>query len=76
VPIFCPDKIKDARLDAGLSRRDLAFAIGRSPVAIKSYETGFREPPAGALGLLARALSVPVDRFYIADHEVCRAAAG
>ncbi|MBV9651365.1 MAG: helix-turn-helix transcriptional regulator, partial [Pseudonocardiales bacterium] len=51
MPIFCPDKIKDARLDAGLSRRDLAFAIGRSPVAIKSYETGFREPPAGALGL-------------------------
>lgn len=75
MPVFAPDKIKDARLDAGISRRDLARAVGRSVVAVKTYESGTRDVPASVLGLLARVLDVDVDAFYIPD-EVRHAAAG
>lgn len=58
------ERIKSARISAGLSQRDLAKAIGVSAMAISKYEQGKTIPNSGMLIQIAEALNVRVDWFF------------
>lgn len=53
------DRIKAARKKKGLTQAELSKITGISAGMLGHYETGYREPPAAALELLANALDVP-----------------
>lgn len=52
-----------ARQAAGLSKKNLAQSIGRTPAAVTQYEAGLARPSAGILDACATALDVPVGFF-------------
>ena len=77
------ERLKAARLAAGLSLRRLAEQAGVSAQAISKYERGLDVPSSGVLLRLARALGVGVEyllrpRPVLALHPVyrCRASLG
>jgi Zn-dependent peptidase ImmA (M78 family)/DNA-binding XRE family transcriptional regulator len=55
------ERLKMARLRAGLSQRDLAREAGVSAQAVSKYERGLDMPGSGVLLRLARALDVKVE---------------
>ena len=61
------EKVKDARLQLGLSQQQLGEATGVSLRTISSYEKGEKTPRQGTLLRLAKALGVSV-KFLIDDH--------
>ncbi|HEY5566295.1 MAG TPA: XRE family transcriptional regulator [Gammaproteobacteria bacterium] len=63
------DRIKRARLAAGLSLRALAAECGVSAMAVSKYERGEITPSSDVLGALADALGVRLEYFF-RDHEV------
>ena len=69
---FHPEKIKEARLAAGLSQEQVARQLDPQMYreAVLRWEKGLSEPPAPRLGQLAQILGVSVDFFYSDnDHE-------
>jgi transcriptional regulator with XRE-family HTH domain len=58
------ERIKSARIMAGLSQRDLANAVIVSPMAISKYERDMDIPGSQILIQLARALGVKVEYFF------------
>ena len=52
------DVIKELRTNAGLTQAELAKSLGLSLVAIKSYESGRREPNSKVLVLLENFFNV------------------
>lgn len=54
------EKVKDARLQLGLSQTQLGEAVGISLRAIVSYEKGEKKPRPGTMLNLAKALGVSV----------------
>lgn len=52
--------IELARRAAGLSRRELADSIGKSPSTLGEYETGAHEPPLSVLYAIADATDTPL----------------
>ena len=54
------EKVKDARLQLGLSQTQLGDAVGISLRAIVSYEKGEKKPRPGTMLKLAKALGVSV----------------
>ncbi len=58
------ERIKSARIGAGLSQRALADRMGMSAMAIAKYEKGTVVPKSGVLIRLAEALGVQVDFFF------------
>lgn len=63
-----------ARLDAGLSQRELADKVGVSSSLISQFETGLSRPSAGTLFALVTELGISLDRLIHGDEE--RASAG
>lgn len=61
---FSRQRLRGHRDGRGMSRADLAGAAERTQAAVKSYEDGVCQPPAGALIALADALGVTVDDLY------------
>lgn len=59
--------LMQARLDAGLSREDVAQQVGLDEETLQAYELGAREVPFLHLEELARALDVSMD--YFLDEE-------
>lgn len=59
--------LKQARLDAGLSREELGQQASIDAGALNEYELGQKEIPFLHLEELARALDVPID--YFVDEE-------
>ncbi len=58
-PLPFPERIKQLRLEAGLTRRQLADYVGVSISAVSCWETGSREVPTGNnLVKLAEALGI------------------
>jgi Zn-dependent peptidase ImmA (M78 family)/DNA-binding XRE family transcriptional regulator len=57
------ERIKQARLMAGLSLRDLAKQVDLSATAISKYETGKDVPSSGVLLRLAKSLNVKTEYF-------------
>lgn len=70
------ENLKAARKVAGLTRKDLAEAVGLTQVTIRNYETGKREPQASSLVNIAKALNLSVDALlgYEASDKFCAAA--
>lgn len=54
-------RIKDIRLQRGLTQRALALRINKSISAISSYETNIQMPPLDVLISISRALNVTLD---------------
>ena len=61
---FSPQRLRDARDRARLSREQLAIATGRSAESVDLWERGKVTPPRRIVGLIAAALSVEVDELY------------
>ena len=61
------EKVKDARLQLGLSQKQLGEAIGVSVRTISSYEKEGKMPRQGTIFKLAKALGVSV-KFLVDDH--------
>jgi len=55
----CGTRIRHARLLAGLTVRQVAEQVERSPITVFRWEWGERLPPSDRLGPLAEALGVP-----------------
>lgn len=60
---FDPDRLKLARLAAGLRKNELADQVHVTPSAISQYENGLTKPSPTSLAGLALALGVPVGFF-------------
>lgn len=60
-------KIKEARIKAGLSQKDLAKIIGVAPSTFNGYESGNHDPKSDLLKKIAEACDVTVD--YLLCHE-------
>jgi Zn-dependent peptidase ImmA (M78 family)/DNA-binding XRE family transcriptional regulator len=58
------ERIKLARMSAGLNQRQLAKEMGISAMAISKYETGVVVPNSRVLIQLSRILHVPLDFFF------------
>lgn len=61
------EKVRKARVEAGLSQTELAEKMGTSLRSICSYETGERKPRPGTLEKLAKCLGVSTT--YLNDPE-------
>src|SRR3546814_4237056 len=57
-------RIKQGRLAAGLSMRDLAQAVGLSAMAISKYERGQIKPSSETMLRLGKALGVRTEYFF------------
>jgi transcriptional regulator with XRE-family HTH domain len=69
-PRFSGDRLKAAREALGLSREELAVALGRGYPSICNYETGINAPPMNVRGKLARILGcTPADLMAIEPVE-------
>lgn len=55
--------LRQARLEADLTQKDLAEVIGCSPGSLSSYEYGDRPIPIAELELVARHLNLPMEHF-------------
>ncbi|MFA4875874.1 MAG: XRE family transcriptional regulator [Methanoregula sp.] len=58
------ERIKSARINAGLSQEALGNKLGITKMAISKYETGSVIPNSGALIALAKALEVRIEFFF------------
>jgi Zn-dependent peptidase ImmA (M78 family)/transcriptional regulator with XRE-family HTH domain len=58
------ERIKAARMNAGLSQQVLAERMGLSKMAISKYETGAVVPKSGVLITLSKAMGVEVEYFF------------
>lgn len=61
---FIGDKIYGLRLAKGLSRQQLAEAIGVTHQQLQKYEKGTNRISVGRLVLIAKALEKTIDYFY------------
>jgi transcriptional regulator with XRE-family HTH domain len=60
--------LRQARLQADISRKELADVLGCSPSTITSYEFGRRPVPISELELLAQRLRLPLE-FFLDEQE-------
>lgn len=63
--LFSGEKLRELRETAGLTQSALASKTGLHIVTIGYYEIGKREPKATQLKLLADALGVNMEAFFI-----------
>ena len=68
-----PQRLSDARTEAGLSQKSLGIFAGLDPSVasprINQYERGVHSPSFPMLVALARVLKVPVAYFYCQDED-------
>lgn len=71
-----PKRLKEARLDAKLSQKELGIAAGIDQFSasprINQYETGKHTPDFLTLKQLAAVLSVPTAYFYAEEDELAK----
>lgn len=64
------DKIKKARIDKGLTQKELGNILGVSQAMIGQYEKGARHPKAETLKKFSNALDIPYSDFFDFNHPV------
>jgi transcriptional regulator with XRE-family HTH domain len=73
-PSVVAKRLREARLRAGLSQRQLGIKAGIDPFAasarINQYERGKHTPDVGTAARLARVLSVPAPFLYAQDNAL------
>lgn len=70
---FCGARLRQLREDAGLSRAEVAVAVGRTAESVYLYELGRIVPPTRMLGELAAALGCDPGDFFaepVGDRRV------
>ena len=67
-------RIRHARRARGLTLADLAAQVDRAPSLLSQIENGRREPRLALLGVIARALDVPMDQLLRPEPPTRRAA--
>lgn len=67
MPNHLGDRIKQARLDTGLTREQLAPYIGRTHSSVCRYEWGVTEPSLAVLAEIAKVTGKPLS-FFVADE--------
>lgn len=70
MPAFDPARLRQARLDAGLSKEDVALATYTSASVISRFENGtIITPTSRRLVLLAGCIGCTVSDFYDPDRD-------
>ncbi len=69
-------RIKEAREKRGLSQRELASRVSKSPSAISSYESSVQTPPTDVLISIARALHVSIAYLIDWNNNDCFSTSG
>lgn len=63
-------KIRQRRLELGLTQQTLADKLGLSYQQVQKYETGLNRISAGRLSLVAKILLAPLDYFFdFSSHQ-------
>jgi transcriptional regulator with XRE-family HTH domain len=69
-----PKRLKEARISAGISQKQLGIAAGVDEFSasprINQYETGKHTPDFSTLKRIAMVLSVPTAYFYAEEDEL------
>lgn len=63
-------RLKIARKDAGLSRKDIADALGTTHASIARWEQEGVSIPSTALPTISRMTGKPIEYFVLEDHEL------
>jgi transcriptional regulator with XRE-family HTH domain len=66
---FSPDRLRARRKEQGLTREQLAFAIGRTYATVCLYEQGYHAPPPEVLEQLAAFLNCSREDFFVEDGQ-------
>ena len=61
--------IKDARLQAGITRKELAEKLEITPRHLKYIENNHRKPSLKLLFKIVRELSIPGDRIFYPERK-------
>lgn len=64
VDVYVGSVIRKLRRDAGMTQQQLAEMVGIKFQQIQKYETGANRVSASRLWEIARALDVPIERFF------------
>ncbi|GAA3707438.1 XRE family transcriptional regulator [Microlunatus aurantiacus] len=75
VTLFEPARLTQARVLAGMTKKELAAAVGVSPTAVSQYESGLTHPRPRLLLDLARVLGHDV-RFFAGGRPLARVDTG
>jgi transcriptional regulator with XRE-family HTH domain len=67
---FAGNRLREAREQHGLTRKELADSIERSESMVTLWELDYRQPLVEKLIEMAAILGVPVEAFFIAITEV------
>lgn len=67
--------IKVARTRAARKQREIAHAVGCTPVYVSMIETGHKNPGAGLLGRIAAELRTTVEKLNAEALEIAKAEA-
>ncbi|HAU1639536.1 TPA: helix-turn-helix transcriptional regulator [Legionella pneumophila] len=71
-----PKRLKEARIAAGLSQKQLGIAAGIDEFSasprINQYETGKHTPDFNTLKQLSKVLSVPTAYFYAEEDDLAQ----
>ena len=62
------DRLREERLKAGISQRELARRVGLSASLISQLESGLSKPSVGTLYAIVTELGVSVERVIRGDH--------
>jgi transcriptional regulator with XRE-family HTH domain len=63
-------RIKAKRIALGITQTELALLFGCSVSLIQHYEKGFCQMPIEALNDFAKLCRVPIDWFFLEEHEM------
>lgn len=64
------EKIRQARINAGLTQREIAEQVGMKYQSYQKYELSKRLPRIDKLALIAEACNVPLDYFVLDDVSI------
>lgn len=65
-------RIRQRRIEKGMTQIDLAARIGIAPQQVHKYESGMNRVSAGRLSQIAEVLGVPVKVFFESHHPTPR----
>ena len=63
--------LKQLRIDAGMTQKEVAEALGKSQPLIGHWETGYSQPDANTLFTLCSLYGTTVDKAFGFDSEMC-----
>lgn len=68
IDIFIGRRVRDRRIELGLSQEELGTLVGKSAKQLSKYERGEHRVYAGTLFQISNHLSVPMAYFFEGNH--------